>query len=77
LVLFSLPLKVYPAIFVFHESAIAFELAATEIRDGTPLMLWILGGPLRLNERTADNIFSGWILPSRSLMLKKILHFLS
>jgi len=25
----------------------------------------ILGGPLRLNERAAHNIFSGWILPSR------------
>jgi len=29
-----------------------------------PLAARILGGPLRLNGRAADNIFSGWILPS-------------
>ena len=38
-------------------------------------MARILGGQLRLNERATDNIFSGWILPSRPLMLKKILTF--
>jgi len=25
----------------------------------------VLGGPLRLSERAADDIFSGWISPSR------------
>jgi len=38
-------------------------------------MVWILGGPLRLNERAAHHIFSVWILPSQPLMLKKNLHF--
>jgi len=28
-------------------------------------MVRILGGPLRLNERVANDIFSGWISPSR------------
>jgi len=28
-------------------------------------MARILGGPLRLNERAANNIFSGWTSPSR------------
>ena len=28
-------------------------------------MVWILGGLLRLNERAANNIFSGWTSPSR------------
>jgi len=28
-------------------------------------MVRFLGGPLRLNERAADNIFSGWTSPSR------------
>jgi len=27
-------------------------------------MVRFLGGPLRLNERAADDIFSGWISPS-------------
>jgi len=27
-------------------------------------MVRILGGPLRLNERAANDIFSGWTLPS-------------
>ena len=30
-----------------------------------PLMVRILGGPQRLNERVANDIFSGWISPSR------------
>jgi len=28
-------------------------------------MIRILGGPLKLNERAANNIFSGWTSPSR------------
>jgi len=36
-----------------------------------PLMVRILGGPLRLNERAANDIFSGWTSPNRPLMLKK------
>ena len=28
-------------------------------------MVRILGGPLRLNERAANDIFSGWTSPSR------------
>jgi len=35
-------------------------------------MDWILGGRLRLNQRAVHNIFSGWILPSRPLLLKKL-----
>jgi len=31
-----------------------------------PLMARFLGGPLRLNERAANNIFSSWISPSRN-----------
>jgi len=34
-------------------------------------MAWFLGGPLRLNEQAANNIFSGWISPSRLPSLKK------
>jgi len=34
-----------------------------------------LGGPLRLNERTANNVFSGWTSPTRPLMLKKLQKF--
>jgi len=33
-------------------------------------MVRLLGGPLRLNERAADNIFNGWISTSRPLVLK-------
>jgi len=28
-------------------------------------MVWISGGSLRLNERVAKDIFSGWTSPSR------------
>ena len=41
-------------------------------------MVRILGGPLRLNERAAHNIFSGWIhraAMSRPLLLKKLHNF--
>jgi len=38
-------------------------------------MVRILGGALGLNERAANDIFSGWTSPSRPLMLKKTLNF--
>jgi len=46
-------------------SPVRIETRQSAVEMARPLMVRFLGGPLRLNERAADDIFSGWISPSR------------